>query len=341
MATSVSPGRLQISSEKFSPGSVTACLDPSSVSYNVLHHACAIAGATGASATLLSVLECRGLQEEALTDPVAWDLRRLATESALEQMAQTCREVGNQVEREVVEGQPAEQLCRWADDNTSDIIVLGTGGDGCTPDCRRLGSTVRDVIERMPGAVLLIPPSATADANVRYRRILLPLDGSPHAESILGMAMRIADAHDGELLLAHVVPTPELTGSGPAEAEDAELRERLIERNERIARQYLNRVRSKVARNSVDARALLLRDDDVRGRLARLVSEEEVDLVMISARGRSHRSDAPYGSVAAHLMTHVPAPILIVWPPLVRATARIARSLQRGANIRLPGGTMM
>src|SRR3546814_15560227 len=62
-----------------------------------------------------------------------------------------------------------------------------------------------------------------------YQRILVPLDGSRWAESVLPLAARIARAANAEILLAHVVPAPEMIEARPLEMEDKELRQSLIE----------------------------------------------------------------------------------------------------------------
>jgi nucleotide-binding universal stress UspA family protein len=109
---------------------------------------------------------------------------------------------------------------------------------------------------------------------------------------------------------------PELIETDPLEAEDLDLRKRLIDRNERVARSYLNRVRGYAAGQGLKVRALTLRGDDIRSSLTKFIDSEHVDLVVLSARGHGCRrvSDVPYGNVARYLITHSPAPILIVRP---------------------------
>jgi nucleotide-binding universal stress UspA family protein len=84
-----------------------------------------------------------------------------------------------------------------------------------------------------------------------------------------------------------------------------------VGRNERVARLYLDRLKARVARHGIDVRALVLRGD-VRSQLIQIVTKDDVDLVVLSSKGRSNRSDVPYGSVTSYLMTRVAAPILVV-----------------------------
>jgi nucleotide-binding universal stress UspA family protein len=193
------------------------------------------------------------------------------------------------------------------------LIVLGTHGEH-RPGACGIGSTARNVLERGGGSVLLVPISTATARTPHYQRILVPLDGSSWSESVLPFAARLAHATDAELILAHVVPMPELTETDPLEAEDFELRERVVARNERVARSYLDRVRRYVAERGLKVRALTLRGDDVRSSLINLIGNENVDLVVFSARGHgcNRVSDVPYGNVAAYLVTHSHVPMLIV-----------------------------
>ncbi|MBN8829764.1 MAG: universal stress protein [Sphingomonadales bacterium] len=178
---------------------------------------------------------------------------------------------------------------------------------------RRIGGTTHDVILHAPGPVLLVPFEASPPPN-RYQRILVPLDGSCWAESVLTIAARLARTAGAEIVLAHVVPRPELTEIHPPEAEDIALQGLLIERNERAARNYLEGIRSRLAAMGLRVRVLSERAEDVRTGLGALIGREHVDLVVLSARGQGSKrhGDLPYGSVSAYLMTHSAAPLLIL-----------------------------
>lgn len=295
----------------FVDGSVAVCVDHSERSRNLLPHALAVTGPLGVPATLVHILDAgRAKKKRHRADPIEWELLRREACDMLQHVAEACGPAGQGIDAELIEGRAAEQICRWARDHAADLVVLGTCGDD-EPNPFHLGKTARDVIDAASVSILLVPPAASDTVPVRYRRILVPLDGSAVAESVLPNAIRIAEAHHAELLLVHVASIPELTEIGPAEAEDVELCERLAGRNERVARQYLDRLKSRVARHGVDVRALVLRGD-IRSLLVKLVSEHDVDLVVLSAKGRRNGSDVPYGSVTSYLMTRVAVPILVV-----------------------------
>lgn len=259
---------------------------------------------------------------EAPQDPLA--CRRESREQ-LERMAERGAAEGS-IDTEVIEGQAAEEICRWARRHRASITILCSHGVSGETEWS-LASTARKLVEGAPGSFLLVPASAGSEERVaRYQRLLVPVDGSPRAESVLPIARRLAEAYDAELLLAHVVPVPELTEIGPLDAEDLDLREQLARRNERVANEYLDRLRGQLASSHARVRVLVLRGGDARSRLVRVIAEQEVDLVVLSAQGRTARADVPLGSVTAYLVAHATKPMLIVRRPAAISTRRQARA---------------
>ena len=332
--SSVSGQRNSFASPVLAQGRIVACLDRSRLSQRVAQHALAIAGALRVPVTLLQVLEA-GPAGATRADPLEWDIRRYEARCSIEPLAAgLCDEAGC-VDAEIVEGHAAEQICLWAADHAAGIVVVGAHGEGrLTGD--GLGNTARNVLDRTRGSVLLVPAadnSAAAGSDVRYQRLLIPVDGSSRAESVLPFAIRLAEAAQAELLIACAIPVPELIESGPLEPDDIELRERVVRRNEQVAKEYLARLQRRVAGNGLRVRTMALRDNDVRSRLERLIAEENVDLVILSAHGHSGRTDAPYGSVTAHLIAHSTVPLLII-------RNHLASAAQRGGNANLAGAQL-
>lgn len=317
---------------------VIACVDRSGYAEKIVPHALAVAGALRRPITLLQVLEAHP-GSDPRPDPIEWDIRRREARGTLERLAELCSEGEEVVATELTEGQTPEEICRWASDQAAELIVLGTQGEGRGAR-QRLGRTARSVLERAQGSVLLVPVTAPAPFADRYRRILVPVDGSSWAESVLPLATQLASTAKAELIVAHIVPVPELTGTAPLEADDIALRERIVERNERVARTYVERLRSHASEKGLKVRTVIRRGEDVRTSLTDLIAAEGIELVVLSARGQGrHRpSDIPYGDVAAYLMTHSPVPMLIVRPartaarPVAPFAARNARMPARAAQ---------
>lgn len=288
---------------------VVACLDRSRLSQKVIPYAAAIAQALQAPLTLLQVLEVAS-KAGAPADPIEWDIRRREAHEHIRRLASERGDGKVRIDTIIIEGQPAEQISLWARDQRVSLIAVGTHGDAGRTGWS-LGDTARKLVEKASGALLLVPPTAPDTRVVQYRRLLVPLDGSRQAESILPLATRLAKAEQAKLLLTHVIPVPELTEIGPLEAEDIDLREQVVRRNERVARQYLDRIRTGMVEQGVSVDVILV-EGDVRNRLTRLAVDEAADLILLSAHGRGGRLDVACGSVAFHVLTHAAMPLLLV-----------------------------
>lgn len=305
------------------PHHVLVCLDRSALAESVLPHAVALARGCGARLTLLHILEPRH-DAGALTDPLDWEVRRAEAREYLGRIAAHHGSPQLLVEIELGQGHAAEQIRSWAGSHHVDFTVLCSHGEG-GPTEWSLASTAQKLIGGVAGSLLLVPASAPPpppEREVRYARILVPLDGSTRAESVIPLAARLAKAHHSELILAHVVPVPELTRIGPLAAEDLDLGQRLVRRNERVARRYLERLQARLEASGLPVRTVLAREGDVRGELVGLIEREGADLVVLSAHGSTGRTDWSFGSVAGHLIAHCKTPLLIVREPLHAAPRR-------------------
>jgi nucleotide-binding universal stress UspA family protein len=284
---------------------LAACIDGSPYSENVLAHAVHVAAMLDAELTLLRVMEPRARTP---LDPVAWDLSLRQARDELTRLADEAGAAVGSVKTAVVEGDAADQIRQWVRQNAIDMTVLATHGERGTTDWG-LGSTARKLIDLMPGSLFLVPGNRGL-TRVSYRTVLVPLDGSSHAESVLPLAKRLADGERTRLVLAHIVPVPELTETAPMENEARELRERLVRRNRRVAEEYLQRL-SAHAPDGIEVRTVS-QVADVRTGLMTVIAEQHPDLVVLSAYGRGRRVDVPFGSVAGHLIGRINVPVLVV-----------------------------
>lgn len=286
---------------------IAACINGSPASELVIPHALAIARAFGGRVTLLRVVE-GGASGDLPADPIEWNIRRREARERLEQLASDSG-ADVPIATDVLEGKPADEMRLWAERHHVDLTVL------CSCDAAEPAdwALARTLLDQMPGSVLIVQaPVATHTPVGRYRRLLVPVDGSPRAESVLPLAVRVAASAAAELLVAHVVPSSGLTEVGPFDTEDVDLCERITRRNVRVATAYLDRLRARFGASGSLPRVMVLRDGDVRTRLERLVRDEAVDLVVLSSHGHSGRTSVPYGSVTADLVLHSPVPLLMV-----------------------------
>lgn len=289
---------------------ILACIDRSRPGREVLRRAALLASAVGGRLVLMRVLDAQP-GNDLPPDPVDWDLRRHEAACALAALAERG---GVQAEIALAQGRPADEICDEAIRRDAEYVVLGRFGEGFEDMGRvaGLGATARSVLERAQEKVLLIAEGAAMAQEVG--RILVPLDGSCWAESALPTALRLARATGAEVVLAHIVTSPEFVCPAPPEPDDMELLQRIIDRNTRVARGYLERQRTVLAEHGVVVRTRIIVGADARDRLLDLLRDEAFDLVVLSARGSGfrHLPGPDLGSVTAHLSLHSPTPLLVV-----------------------------
>jgi nucleotide-binding universal stress UspA family protein len=313
-----------------------ACLDGSELGSGIVPHARVVARALGARLTLLHVLETEATGTGP-ADSLDWGIRQREARAHLDGLAAQLGDLESGIRSELIQGRAAEQICSWAEQHDVDLTVLCSHGTRGLTDWD-LASTARKLIDRTPGSLLLVPATAAAKEEVRYRRILVPLDGSPRAESVVPVAMRIAASQKAEMLFVHVVPVPELTRTGPLDAEGEDLERRVVEHNHRVASAYLDRLRARVSQAGQRVRVLVVEGGSVRTRLERLIREDRADLVVMSAHGHTGRTDSSCGSVTEYAVTHATSPLLVIRDRARRRMRRVAPSSTRPLQRPAPSG---
>ena len=285
------------------------CIDNSSQANRVLAFAMAIAPSLGLSVTLARVMPVvHALHSPA--DPVAWQSQRQIEAERLARLATlNCNQ--KRSDSIVLTGDPAMELARWSDDNGVTLLTLAR-------NCGRrpqLGATARTLRDLATQSFLLVP-AGPAVAEVRFRKILVPLDGSALAESVLPVALRIARDHGAELLLAHVVQR--FQRPAPIQSQElCELEFEIDRRSARRARSYLAEMRSRVGDNRIEVRTAVLGPGDPRTVLAEHALEEQADLIVMSSHGVTNMNDVACGSVAEYLIDQTNTALLVVRPDLV------------------------
>lgn len=157
------------------------------------------------------------------------------------------------------------------------------------------------------------------------KRILVPLDGSALAESVLPVAAQLTHALQGTLVLFRVYDVP---------SSDVSLR--VIEAAAQEAQTYLAGValRSELVGLQVETQTL--------GGAAALnvldaVQEYQADLLVMSSHGRSGFTRLALGSVAEHVIRHALVPVLVLHQPRegepLRKTAQVALVALDGSRL--------
>lgn len=287
-------------------------LDRSSLAECVLPHTVAVARSLGSELILLHILSPfdrhGGLRA---VDPLDSQLRRAEAESYLEEVRARLQDVGVAAQTKVLDGDAAEQILTFARENQIGLAILSSHGQSGLSGWNVSG-VVQKVIMRAPISLMIVrayQPVQPDLAGLRYRRVVVPLDGSARAESVLPLAATLARASEAQVLLAHVVQRPQMPRRTPPSQEDSDLADRVVERNRSEAEQYLETVRAQLPPAAVETRLLISNHAAVA--LHELADQENADLVVICAHGYSGELRWPYGGLAASFVAYGSSPLLI------------------------------
>ena len=291
---------------------VLVALDGSLLAECVLPHAVAIAQALDARVTVLRAVEDSGPGFEAgVIDPLEWHMLKSEAEAYLDEVARRLRNAGLQTDRTLVVGEPAERIIEFARGENVGLILLSSHGRSGLSGWN-ISSVVQKVALRAYATMMIVRayrPAADDLAGLRYKRLLVPLNGSQRAECVLPLATQLAGFHQCRPLVAQVVDTPEMPRHVPFTEEEMALRQRLIEVNRQKGARYLEKLRSRLP---ADVGTRLLLSEHPAETLHDLVDEEKVDLVLLSAHGYSGSAQWPYGNTTLNFIAYGTTPLLIV-----------------------------
>lgn len=218
----------------------------------------------------------------------------------------------------VPEGDVARSIADHSAEHAADLIVLCTHGRGNFRDIL-FGRIAQQVLRRGEVPVLLIRPNDMSLAD-RFEPevVLVPLDGSSPAEAALEPALDLARLCEAGLRLVTVVPTQE-TLRGDRQAVGTLLpaaTRAALDLEEGNAYSYVDAVTSRLHGRSlrVPITAEVLRGD-IGATLSGAATAPDVGLVVMSTHGHAGLQAMWGGSVAAHLLGRIHAPILLIRTP--------------------------
>jgi nucleotide-binding universal stress UspA family protein len=221
--------------------SVVCAVDFSGPSTSALRFAAAFAEARDGRLTVLTVddplLEAMdaAVGRVSLAEQTRKELRKLTTDVLGERAAAL------DLQLEVAMGKPHEEILRFADEHSADLIVMSSHG---LTGLRKLffGSTTERVLRaaRVPVLVSGAASHAPADlaaARTAINRILVPVDLDRTASRTLHAACELAEIMAAPLLVAHVLEPARLPFSRRAQSVqlDRERRARADDFIERLA----------------------------------------------------------------------------------------------------------
>jgi nucleotide-binding universal stress UspA family protein len=308
--------------------SILVPLDGSPFSEHALPAAVGVARRTGATLELVRVHEplvpvvpgqlaavpITPVASASAFDPRLEENHRRADESYLQSTAaRVTAESGLNARIKLLDGLPGEALAARVTERGADLIVMTTHGRSGL-NRLWLGSVAEGLVRHVTVPVLLVKPGERKpDASARpFRRVLIPLDGSPLSESVMEPAIEVAGADEVKYTIVRVsepVASPSVAGFGVAAVarEEAEQMEHQINA-------YLDSVAERLRARGLDVERRPLLHVHAASAILHAAAEIGADLIAMATHGRGGLRRLLLGSVADKVLRGADTTVLLYRP---------------------------
>jgi nucleotide-binding universal stress UspA family protein len=243
------------------------------------------------------------------------------------QLVERLKSTGRQVEAVVIKGNPAQVILEYAQKKSIDLIIMsayGRSGISRWP----FGSVTDKVVRHSPVPVLVTSPSFPGTGQpgrlaqvdqIRegkkeiqmYKKILVPLDGSPNSECVLDHVKSVATGcHVPEVMLLSVVEPLRLGYYGITE----DMIQETLRKGAESARDMVSRSAERLKREGVYTTASV-EQGKAADTILDFAKSSGADLIIMSTHGRSGITRWALGSVADRVAHHSPIPVMLISPP--------------------------
>lgn len=295
-------------------------LDGSPLDATALPYAVEVARLTGASVTVVHVLDEMRPVYDAQRGEVVWvspesPRVELDAPELFAEAVGALRAAGTTVRVVFRLGEPAREIVAEVEQWPRPVVVLATHARSGL-ERLALGSVADEVVRHAAAPVLVVPvPSEPAlSRTTRLRTVVVPLDGTPVAEQALPIATELARLAGATVVLVRVVEAAPMGGDEP-EPPPSPLYRSLVEEFERRAQDAASALARTAddlaAREGIVVEWLVLRGEPDEA-LRDLLTHQAPDLVVMTTHGRHGIARWLFGSIAERLLTTRRVPLLLL-----------------------------
>jgi nucleotide-binding universal stress UspA family protein len=289
-------------------------LDGSKTAEDVLPYARRLSAVGQVAVELLGVVELADIAEDIAANQAAYagalvrEAVRNSTEY-LEKLAQTFH--NGKVRCNVQQGRPEDIIIAAASADRATLIAMATHGrSGVTRWL--LGSVTEKVLRGTVNPLLVVRATGNSktDGKAALRSVIVPLDGSDVAETILSPVTALAKALELQVILVRVysLPLPTYGGDDYYVPDFLELKDQIRDEVE----DYLNSRADLLRAQGVMEVSTVVMEGSAADAIIKLARKTPDNLVAMSPYGRSGLQRWVLGSVTEKVVRHCQDPVLIV-----------------------------
>ena len=150
-------------------------------------------------------------------------------------------------------------------------------------------------------------------ADMMFKNILLPTDGSPLSDKGVRRGIAFAKQIKARVTTIHVVPEfRSLADEGLLPTSAAQLRQRFVQEARARGQRIVDKVAKKAKAAGVRCKCVLAPSGVPYERIIAAARKEKCDLIFMSSHGRRGLSSVLLGSETAKVLTHSKVPVLVV-----------------------------
>ena len=204
------------------------------------------------------------------------------------------------------DGRVAERLADAALAEGVELIVMTTHGRGAAG--RAWFGSVADHLVRAAHCPVLLIRKPADESRTGFRRILVPLDGTPDAEAALADARMLAGSECELLLLRVVVP---VIAFGPVPGGGVTLSGGVLDDQRRDAERYVADLAARLGAEGHRARGTAVIDTSPAAAILEAAEEQQPDVIVMAGTRRSGADRFLLGSVMDKVVRQATIPVLI------------------------------
>jgi len=222
------------------------------------------------------------------------------------------------VNSKMTRGNPADKIVRYAQKNKTDIIIMATHGRSGISRWA-MGSVAYKVMRSVKIPICLVRAGIdeeTIRRKAKGRVIIVPLDGSKKAESVLPYVKALVQQYekdDIEAVLLRICAKPEISSDYPYSM-PMSWEEHVEQENIKcklVAGVYLAEIAKQFKDNGIKVRAELPIGNPAE-EIIKYDAQSDSRVIIMSTHGRSGISRWAYGSVAESVMLGTQTPVIMV-----------------------------
>ena len=138
----------------------------------------------------------------------------------------------------------------------------------------------------------------------RFKKILIPLDGSLNSNRGLNEAISLARSANSKIIGVHVLPIYPKNVVGTFDT--------YLKYQKKMAKKSLEKAKISSARHGIEFQEKILYSNDIANMIVKFANSSKSDLIVIGSRGKANPKAGYLGSVATGVVYSAKLPVLLV-----------------------------